>query len=149
MGGRSWSGHEPALFVIVSTRPAHEITVPAASPRAAQQAARYLLEHYSHTRTTWHVNPDAVFGPVVVFGCRRPLAGEHLLDQQAHAFTLAAGAPLPSVWAALCGHQVEATEFEALDHGMCLPCQARLQCWVTDGAVRRAHRHGVAADGPR
>jgi len=140
MGGRSWSKHELALFVILSTRPGHEITVPAASARAAQHAARYLLERYSHIRPTWHVNPDAAFGPVVVFGCRRPLAGEHLLDQQAHAFMLAAGASLPPVWAALCGHQVDATVFEALDHGMGRPCQACLQRWVADRAARRVHR---------
>ena len=81
--------------------------MPTASARAAQQAARYLLEHYSHTRPTWQVNPDAALSNVVVFGCRRPPAGEHLLDHQAHAFTLAAGTPLPPVWAALCGRQVE------------------------------------------
>ena len=77
--------------------------MPTASARAAQQAARYLLEHYSHTRPTWQVNPDAALSNVVVFGCRQPPAGEHLLDHQAHAFTLAAGTPLPPVWAALCG----------------------------------------------
>ena len=130
MGGSSWGEHEPALFVIVSMRPGREIAVPTASARAAQQAARYVLEHYSHIRPTWQVNPDAPFGPVVVFGCRRPLAGEHLLDQQAHAFTLTAGTPLPPVWEALCGHQVEATVFEALDHGTGRPCQACLQRWV-------------------
>jgi hypothetical protein len=103
MGGSGWCEHEPALFVIVSTHAGREIAVPAASARAAQQAARYLLEHYSHIRPTWQANPDATLGPVVVFGCRRPLAGEHLLDQQAHAFILAAGTPLPPVWAAMCG----------------------------------------------
>jgi len=130
MGGSGWREHEPALFVIVSTRPGREITVPAASARAAQQAARYLLEHYSHTMPTWQVNPDVVLGSVVVFGCRRPLAGEHLLDQQAHAFMLAAGASLPAVWAALCGHHIGATAFEALDHGMGRPCQACRQRWA-------------------
>jgi hypothetical protein len=80
MGGSGWREHEPALFVIVSMRPGREIAVPTASARAAQQTARYLLEHYSHIRPTWQVNPDAPFGPVVVFGCRRPLAGKHLLE---------------------------------------------------------------------
>ena len=130
MGGSGWCEHEPALFVIVSTHAGREIAVPAASARAAQQAARYLLEHYSHIRPTWQANPDATLGPVVVFGCRRPLAGEHLLDQQAHAFILAAGTPLPPVWAALCGHQVEATVFDALDDGMGRPCQACRQRWA-------------------
>ena len=127
--------------------------MPTASARAAQQAARYLLEHYSHTRPTWQVNPDAALSNVVVFGCRQPPAGEHLLDHQAHAFTLAAGTPLPPVWAALCGRQVEATVFEALDHGMGQPCQACGQRWAaghesTNPAelpARSAHRHGAAA----
>ena len=92
--------------------------MPAASARAAQQTARYLLECYSHIRATWQVNPDAALGPVVVFGCRRPQADEHLLDQQAHAFMLTAGTPLPAVWAALC------------DHGMGRPCQACRQRWA-------------------
>ena len=99
-------------------------------PAPAPQAARYLLEHYPHIRPTWRVDPDAALGPVVVFGCHRPLTGEHLLDQQAHAFILAAGTPLPPVWAALCGHQVEATVFEALDDGMGRPCQACRQRWT-------------------
>ena len=104
--------------------------MPAASARAAQQTARYLLERYSHIRATWQVNPDAALGPVVVFGCRRPQADEHLLDQQAHAFMLTAGTPLPAVWAALCGHHIGATVFEALDHGMGRPCQACRQRWA-------------------
>ena len=155
MGGSGWREH--ALFVIVSMRPGREIAVPTASARAAQQTARYLLEHYSHIRPTWQVNPDAPFGPVVVFGCRRPLAGEHLLDQQAHAFMLTAGTPLPAVWAALCGHHIEATVFEALDHGMGRPCQACRQRWTA--ATNRLNlpscppgprtRHGVAADDHR
>ena len=53
--------------------------MPTASARAAQQAARYLLEHYPHIRPTWRVDPDAALGPVVVFGCHRPPAGESLL----------------------------------------------------------------------
>ena len=61
MGGSGWREH--ALFVIVSMRPGREIAVPTASARAAQQTARYLLEHYSHIRPTWQVNPDAPFGP--------------------------------------------------------------------------------------
>ena len=104
MGGSGWREHEPALFVIVSTCPGREIAVPAASARAAQQAARYLLEHYSHIRPTWRVDPDAALGPVVVFGCHRPLTGEHLLDQQAHAFILAAGTHCPR-----CGLRCAAT----------------------------------------
>ena len=40
---------------------------------------------------------------------------------------LTAGTPLPAVWAALCGHHIGATVFEALDHGMGRPCQACLQ----------------------
>ena len=99
-------------------------------PAPAPQAARYLLSTTHTFRPTWRVDPDAALGPVVVFGCRRPLTGEHLLDQQAHAFILAAGTPLPPVWAALCGHQVEATVFEALDDGMGRPCQACRQRWT-------------------
>jgi hypothetical protein len=116
-------GQKPALFVIVGHTPEGDFTVPIVSARAAAQVVRHLTEYCPQTRATWQVHPHAVPSPVVVFGCARPSVGEYLPDQDAHAFLLAAGDPLPSVWVALCGRQVAGARFEALDRGMGRPCQ--------------------------
>lgn len=120
---------DPEPFVILAGHVGGEFAVPAASARAAQQAARHLVECHPHIRATWQVGPQ-VAAVVVVFGCARPPAGEHLLDQHVHAYPLAPGEPLPPVWVALCGHQTEDTRFEALDHGMGRPCQGCHQRWA-------------------
>ncbi len=122
---------EPAPFVIVGHTPGGELAVPAASARAAAQAARHLTEHCPRTQATWQANPQAGPGPVMVFGCALPPAGEHLLDQDVHAFPLAPGEPLPPVWVALCGHQIGGAEFEALDQGVGQPCPGCHQRWAT------------------
>jgi hypothetical protein len=80
-----------ALFVSVGDIPGGELVVPVASARAAAQAARHLTEYCPHTQATWRVNPHSRTSQVVVLGCARPQAGEDLLDQDAHAFLLAAG----------------------------------------------------------
>lgn len=97
---------EPARFVIVGGTPGSEFAVPADSARVAAQAARHLTEYCPHTQATWQVNPHAEPGQVMVFGCARPPASTHLLDQDAHAFLLAPGEALPPVWVALCCHWI-------------------------------------------
>lgn len=122
---------EPARFVIVGNALDGELAVPAASARAAAQAARHLTEYCPQTRATWQVNPDGGPGRVVVFGCARSPGGEHLLDQDEHAFLLAPGEALPPVWMALCGHRIGNTEFEAVDQGTGRPCRSCHQRWTT------------------
>lgn len=121
---------ESALFVIVGHTPGGELAVPAASARAAAQVARHLTEYCPDTRATWQANPHAQSGPVVVFGSARSVAGEHLLDQDAHVFLLAPGEALPPVWVALCGHRIGHAEFDALDQGMGRPCRDCQQRWA-------------------
>lgn len=140
---------KPALFVIVGSTPGGDFAVPAASARVAAQVVRHLTEYCPHTQASWQVNPHAPPGQVVVFGWARASTDEHLLDQDAHAFPLAAGDPLPPVWIALCGHQVAGAEFDALDPGMGRPCRECHQRWAAPhrqgtGLARRApgqHMH--------
>ncbi|MGH3962979.1 MAG: hypothetical protein ACRDRY_06950 [Pseudonocardiaceae bacterium] len=123
-----FKGQEPALFVIVGHTPGGDFAVPAASARVAAQVVRHLTEYCPHTRASWQVNPHARSGPVVVLGGARASNDEQRLDQDAHAFPLDAGDPLPSVWIALCGHRVAGMEFDALDPGTgrsCRDCHQR------------------------
>jgi hypothetical protein len=121
----------PALFVIIGDTPGGALTVPTTSARAAAQVARHLTQHCPHTRATWHVSPYAGPGPVMVLGCARPPTGEHLLNQDAHAFPLFPGQALPLMWVALCGYQIEHAEFDALDPDTARPCQDCHQRWTT------------------
>lgn len=123
---------EPTLFVIVGDTPSGTLAVPTTSARAAAQAARHLTEHCPHTHATWQVSSHIGPCPVMVFGCVRPPIGKDLLDQDAHAFPLSPGEALPSVWVALCGHQIRHAEFEALDQDMVgRPCRDCHQWWAT------------------
>lgn len=121
---------EPALFVIIGDTPSGTLAVPTTSARAAAQAARHFTEHCPHTRAIWRVSPHIGPCPVMVFGCVRPPIGKNLFDQEAHAFPLSPGKAPPSVWVALCGHQIGHPEFEALDPGMGRPCPGCHQRWT-------------------
>lgn len=122
---------ERAPFVIAGNTPDGDLAVPVGSARAAAQAARHLTGHCPHTQASWQINPQARPSPVVVVGCARPPAGEHLLDQHARVFLLAAGDPLAPVWIAWCGHEIGDTQLEVLDVGMGHPCPGCHQHWAT------------------
>lgn len=129
---------EPALFVIVGSTLGDDFIVPAPSARVAAQVVRHLTEYCPDTQAIWQVNPYAPPGPVVVVGGARALTDRHRCDQEAHAFLLAAGDPVPPVWIALCGHYITAAEFEALDPGMGRPCRNCYQRRHTDGFHRQS-----------
>ncbi|HKR48214.1 MAG TPA: hypothetical protein VJT72_01320 [Pseudonocardiaceae bacterium] len=129
-GSASSHCENPAPFVIIGHSPGGELTVSVTSARAAAQVVRYLTECCPHTRAAWQVSPHAGPGRVVVFGCARPPIGEHLLNQDAHAFLLPAGEALPPVWVALCGDRIGPAEFEVLDRGMGEPCPDCHQRWT-------------------
>lgn len=140
------AGADPARrapFLVLVDLPGGTLTLPAPSARAAQTVTRHLTAHYPHTRARWQAAPHLSPGPVIVFGCPRPPADRHLLDQPVHAFGLTPGQPTPSVWTALCGHHVNDTLFAALDLGMGQPCPGCHQHWTT-----QHHRHAPAAPSP-
>lgn len=121
----------PEPFVILATAPWGEFTVPAASARAAQTAARHLAECYPDLRAGWRARLPPTPGPVIVFGCARSSGRGHLLDQQAHLVLLTPAQPSPPVWTALCGRRIQDAHFDVLDPGMGRPCTGCRQRWAT------------------
>ncbi len=121
----TWRGDAvlSAPFAIVADTPGGGLVVPVVSARVAAQAARHLNECCPDIRTTWRVNPQAGSGPVMVWGCARPSAGQPRPELDAHTFLLATGDSLPPVWTAICGYHIPGAQFEALDPGMSRACQ--------------------------
>ncbi len=133
---------ERARFVIVGDAPGGDFAVPVGSARVAAQAARHLTEYCPDIRASWQIIPQAGPELVVVFGCARSPAGEHLLDQEVHVFLLAAGQALPRVWVAWCGHEIGDPQLDVLDAGMGHPCPGCHQRWAA------AHHQDTGLPGP-